>query len=127
MGLKGYLSSIGLGTFLAWFAWMVVLFNVNPADTGVAGLVMFYVTLSIALIGTLTIIMSTLRVYILKRKVPVREIRKALRHSVLFSIVAVVSLALSAAGKFHSWHVILLVAAACVIEYFFMQFHRERG
>lgn len=127
MGLKGYLSFIGLGTFLAWFAWVVILFNVSPKDTGMAGFIMFYVTLAIALIGTLTIMMTALRVYILKREVLGREIRKAFRHSVLFSVVAIVSLALSAVGKFHVLHIVLLVAVASIIEYFFLQFYRGRG
>lgn len=127
MGLKGYLSFIGLGTFLAWLSWVMILFNVSPKDSGFPGFLMFYITLSIAIVGTLTVIMTVLRVHILKRKVLGREIRKAFRHSVFFAVVMIVSLALSASSTFHAWHVILLVAIASIIEYFFLQFYRGRG
>jgi hypothetical protein len=126
MGLKGYLLFIALGTFLAWVAWVMILFNVNPEESGIAGLVMFFATLAVSIIGLLTIIMTVLRVYVLKREVFGREIRKAFRHSVLFGAIAIFSLALSSAGKFHAWHVIVLAAAALLVEYFFLQFHRER-
>ncbi|MBD3251850.1 hypothetical protein GF380_05380 [Candidatus Uhrbacteria bacterium] len=127
MGIKGYLSLIGLGTFLAWFAWVIILFNVSPKETGVAGLVMFYTTLAVALIGTLTVFMTTFRVYLLKRKVLGREIRKAFRHAVLFSVISIVSLILSSAGSFKVWHVVILVAVVSAMEYLFLQFHRGRG
>jgi hypothetical protein len=127
MGLKAYLSFIGLGTFLAWFAWIVVLFNVNPEESGIAGLIMFYLTLTVSVVGTLTVIMTVMRVYMLKREVLGREIRIAFRHSIMFGAIAVFSLVLSSAGKFHAWHVIVLAAIALLIEYFFLQFHRGRG
>lgn len=127
MGLRAYLSLIGLGTFLAWIAWGIILLNINPFDAGFAEFVMFYVTLAVALVGTLTLIMTVVRVYLLKRKVLVREIRMAFRHSVLFSVIAIVSLALSAAEKFTVWYAILLIAVAAIVEYFFLQFHGGRG
>ena len=127
MGLKGYLSYIGLGTFLAWFAWAIIILNVSPKESGIGALVMFYVTLAVALVGTLTLVMTILRVYIMQRKVIVREIRTGFRHSVLFALIAIVSLVLSAMERFTVWSIVILVAIISVVEYFFIQFHRGRG
>ena len=127
MGLKGYLSFIGLGTFLAWFAWSIIVFNVSPKETGIGAFIMFYVTLAVALVGALTLVMTVLRVYVLQRKVIVREIRTAFRHAILFAVIAITSLALSASERFTIWSIIILIAVVSVVEYFFIQFHRGRG
>ena len=127
MGLKGYLSLIGLGTVFAWIAWAIIILNISPVESGVTALVFFYVTLAAALVGTLTLIMTVLRVYLLRREVIVRETRTAFRHAVLFAVIAISSLILSAADRFSTWSIVLLVAIISVVEYFFIQFHRGRG
>jgi len=127
MGLRAYLSSIGLATVLAWFGWAMIILNIGPREAGVPGFVMFYATLVVALIGTLTFFFSVFRVYILRRSVIEREIRTAFRHGVLCSLIAIVSLALSSAGNFSAWYSFLLIAVASIIEYLFLQAHHGRG
>ena len=117
---------MGIGTILAWGSWIVILFQVSPAEGGIAGLAMFYATLAISLIGTITIIGTLIRIFLLKRRIHALEIRTSFRHAVLFSVVSIVSLMLSAAESFETYHIIILIAVASVIEYFFTQFQRKR-
>jgi len=117
MGIKGYFISIGIGTFLAWLAWGVVLFGVDPYESGLPGLVMFYGTLCIAISGVLTLSMSAIRLVVLKRPVIEREIHTAFRHAIFCSVSAVLLLALSAARLFSPWYAIVLVVVAAGIEF----------
>jgi len=88
---------------------------------------MFYLTLAIALTGTLTLVGSALRIVLLRREVRGREIRTAFRHAILFALVVTISLVLSRIGRFQTYHIIFLIAVASALEYFFLQFQRGRG
>lgn len=126
MGIGTFCSVMGLGTMFAWFAWALILMNTSPKEAGLAGFLIFYVTLAVALIGTMTLIGTLVRIYLFRRPVPGREIRTAFRHGILFALVAIGSLALSAAGDFQPWYLIVFIAVATLVEYFFLQFHRGR-
>ena len=109
---------------LAGIAWAMILINVSPEEAGAFGFTMFYVTLAVMLIGGLTISMTLVRIYLLKREVVSREVKKAFRHAVLFSLITVASLVL-AAGNHFSWIALVgMVAGASIIEYFFLQFRQ---
>jgi hypothetical protein len=125
MGLRGYLSLIGLGTALAAAAWGIVLFSVNPEEADILAFVMFYVTLAAMLVGMLTMIMTVARVYVLRREVIQREIQKAFRHALLFTAITVVSLFLAAGNRFSIITLVIMIAATSIIEYFFLQFSRR--
>ncbi|MFA5129623.1 MAG: hypothetical protein WC477_01740 [Patescibacteria group bacterium] len=117
MGLKKYFILIGIGTFLAWLAWGVVVVGVDPEQSGLAGLVMFYGTLCIAIAGALTLSMSAIRLVLLKRPVIEREIKTAFRHAIFCSIAAILLLILSAARLFSPWYAVALVVVAAGIEF----------
>lgn len=127
MGLRAYLSLIGLGTVLSWFAWSIVLFTMSPKESGWIGFFMFYVTFGTAIAGTLTILFSIIRIYFLRRKVIEREIRISFRHAVLCAFIATASLVISAAGRFSFWYMLGLLVVSVAIEYLFLQAHRGRG
>lgn len=127
MRIRAYLSLIGLGTCLAWIAWAIILLNIDPTEASAPEFGVFYTTLFFSLVGTLTFFMTIFRVFILRRKVIGREIRVAFRHSILFSVVAVFSLFLSAMERFSFWYTLLLLIGVAGIEYLFLQMHRGRG
>lgn len=127
MGLRAYLTCIGFGTLLACFAWGVVLVMMNPDESGWVGFTMFYVTFGMAIIGTLTILLSVMRIFALRRKVVEREVRTSFRHAILLSLIVISSLALSAAGHFSTWYMLGFLAVSIAVEYLFLQAHGGRG
>jgi hypothetical protein len=127
MGLRGYLFLIALGTALAWFSWSIVLFTMNPFDSGWIGFSMFYLTVGMALAGMLTIFFSCIRIYLLHRKVIEREIRISFRHAVLCAFIAIASLMLTASGHFSAWYMFGLLLLSVGVEYLFLQAHRGKG
>jgi hypothetical protein len=107
-----------LSTGFAWAAWLIVLCNVNPAETGIFGFVLFYITLVTGMIGSLSLVGVFYRVVLLKRRdVVSREVKVSFRHALLLSAVAVSSLALSSQGLLHWWVLLVLILVASMFEY----------
>ncbi|MEN9558377.1 MAG: hypothetical protein RL141_746 [Candidatus Parcubacteria bacterium] len=109
---------MAIGSAVAWGAWAVVLFNINPDEAGLAGVLLFFITLAMALMGTLSLGFAAFRVRVLgRRDVVSREIHAAFRHAFLFTFVAIASLVLSANDLLHTWHLMALVAFAVAVEF----------
>ncbi len=106
------------GTILAWGAWLAVLFNVNPSEAGWVGHGAFFLTLFLALVGTLGLLGTLMRVHVLKRaQVILREVNIAVRHAILLSAMMVFSLFLSVTGWFTWWSFLILLVCMVVFEY----------
>ncbi len=126
MSLRSFAIFMAIGTLLAWAAWGLILVNVNPFETSLGGLSLFYLTLAVAIVGTVTLSLAFIRVVIFRRsQVPSREIRIAFRHAVLFTTVALISLILSANGWVRTWHLVALVALAALAEGAFRSLQRR--
>lgn len=118
MSFGAYLLVMAMGTGLSWTAWYIVLNNVNPDESGPIGFAMFYVTLFVALIGTLGLIELLVRkAFKGSHPIPGRDVRMSFRRGVLLALVTTLSLFLTAQGLFMWWVLLLLAAAAGILEY----------
>ncbi len=118
---------MALGTAASFGAWIFVMSAAVPEEATAIDFVLFYLTMTVTLIGALALVGILYRVYVLKRQdVISREVLTSFRHAVLLSIVAAIALALSSQAKFHWWSLFVLIAIACVIEYVFLMTHRNR-
>ncbi len=122
-----YLWSMGGTTLLAWVGWLTVLFRLDPGETGIMGLVLFYITLFAALVGSIAVGGVLYRVLFLKRQqIVMREVRISFRHGIMLAFVAVATLALSAQNLLIWWNVLGLFAVLGVIEYVFVSMEESR-
>lgn len=60
MTFRQYLFTMLFGTALCWVSFGLVLLNIDPFHSNVAGFIFFYLSLFFALLGTLTVIWSAL-------------------------------------------------------------------
>ncbi len=120
MGFRSFLLLMSCATLLAWLAWGVVLFEVNPLESGVLGLLLFYLTLFAACIGAFFLLGVGYRLWIASQKMLLtREVQTAFRQSILLALVGVVSLAFSASGRW-SWGIFLImIVLTLAVEYAF--------
>lgn len=127
MGITGYLLTLTLSTAVAWIGWVTVLYQVNPDETGLVGFALFYLTLAVALFGTLTLLGTLVRV----RKqgqtaVLAREVKLAFRHSAILTTACVILLFLAANEKL-GWLSFLLVGVLAIgVEAGFLLFQSGR-
>lgn len=118
---------MGTGSVAAWLGWIMVLVRVDPIETGALGLLLFYVTLLAALVGTLSVGGVLYRLFVLKRQhVVMREARISFRHGLMLSSVAVISLALSAQSLLTWWNLLGLLCIVAVAEYIFVTMEESR-
>ena len=127
MSFKWYMWCMSLATLLAWAGWVMVLFTIDPMESGITSLILFYLTLFVAMIGTLSVFGVLYRVRFLKRdQLLIREVRIAFRHAVMLSSVGIVSLALSAQGLLTWWNFLALFVGVGIIEYIFLLMQESR-
>lgn len=118
MTFRMYLFLMSFSTVIAWIAWVIVIQNVNPNETGVLGFGLFYITLITGLVGVLSLCGIVYRVLILRRHaVLIREVKVSFRHALLLSAVAVSSLALAAHDLLRWWVLLVLIGIVSLIEY----------
>ena len=127
MHFKTFLWCMILATFAAWGGWLFVLFTVDPQEAGVIGAILFYITLFVALVGTMMAMGLLYRVILRKRQpVMAREVKISFRHSLMLSLMAMISLILSATGLLFWWNFLALVIVALAIEYGFLLVNESR-
>ena len=126
MTFKDYLIVMALATVGAWAGWVVVLVSINPSSAGWLGFLFFYLTLAIALIGTISICGAGIRVWFKREELISRHVSRSFRQSILLSSLVIGSLILSSHGLFTWWVMTLLVATVGLVELVFISAQRPR-
>jgi len=119
MTFKNFLIVMLIGTLGAWLAWAVILFSIDPVETSVIGFIFFYTTLVIALVGTFTIIGTSIRVLFRKKVVISRHVTTAFRQSILFSFLLIGTLIMISQDLLRWWSLVFFILVATLIELFF--------
>ena len=127
ISFQSYLVTMGAATIVAWMGWLITLFRVDPLETGILGLFLFYITLFTGLAGTFAVGGVLYRILILKRQdLVVREARISFRHGLMLALVAVVSLSLSAQSLLTWWNLLGVFLVIGIVEYVFLTMEESR-
>ncbi|MFH1867194.1 MAG: hypothetical protein ABIJ81_03905 [Patescibacteria group bacterium] len=124
MTLKQYLLLMFLGTLGAWAAWLTVIFYLTPESSGTLGLIFFYLSLFVAVVGTTTLIGFTFRYWLHKDEVVFRQVSISFRQGVLLGIVVILALILQAQRLLTWWNLGILLLALTIVEFFFLSMRR---
>jgi hypothetical protein len=124
---KQFLTLMLITTGAAWFAFGAVVWSIDPTRSGLLGFVFFYATLSLALVGTLTICGAGLRTLTNRDEVVSRHVSKAFRQAFLFTILVDLSLVLSSQGYFRWWTATILILLLAIVELVFLSAQRPRA
>ena len=98
MTFRFYLFIMTLATVAAWIAWVIVINAIDPVRAGVLGFILFFVTLAIALIGSLSILGIGIRVWLRPEGSIARQTSRSVRHAVLLTLLFSLSLLLASNG-----------------------------
>ena len=117
---------MGIGTALAWIAWLFVLQTMNPVEAGLTAFIFFYFTLFLSLVGTLSMLELIFRVGIRRDAMITREVRVSVRHAILLALGGSTALWLSS-NRALSWYwILLLIICMSVVEYLFLAVQTSR-
>ena len=119
-----YLKTMGSLTAVCWFAWIYLLFAINPDSTNWIGFLLFYLSLFLSLVGTAALIGFLIRFVGLKQILAFRSVKEAFRQSFLFALLIVISLILLSQDLFTWFNLLFLVIGLSILEFFLLSYSK---
>lgn len=116
MTFRHFLIVMTLATVFAWMSWIVVLVSIDPARSGGLGQLFFYLSLTGALFGTVSLSMAGIRIWLNRDHVISRQVAKSFRQGVLLTGLIIGALLLLPANLFRWWTIGLMVGFLALIE-----------
>jgi hypothetical protein len=119
MTLKSYLWGMKLGTLISIVGFSLVVYYVDPRQTGILGQILFYLVLFLSVSGIFTLILTGIR-----RNS--REDNKfiylgmSLRQGLLLGLLVIILLLLQSLKYLTWWDGLLTVAAIFLVELYFL-------
>ena len=120
MDLKKFLGYMIFSTLLCWFGWVMVLFFINPQESGILGFSLFYLILGLAVLGTITILGFWLRRLFYQKELAFEHVMVSFRQAIWISLIVIISLYLQSKQLLNWLNTILLVLGLGLIEFFFL-------
>lgn len=114
-----YISIIAFSGLMAWVAWVLIILKLNPYESTGLSLILFYITLMIALSCTLTVFGFYFRVWLFRNEIFYKHINIALRQGIFLSLIAIFCLVFQMMRVFTWWSGLLLVVIAILMEFYF--------
>lgn len=117
MTLRQYLILMTIGTAACWITWILIVFGTNPYSLGAIGLIFFYTSLFLALVGTFSVVGFLIRRATLKNDDLVfRKVKKTFRQGILSASLMLVVLMLLHVRLFTWWLAILIALFYAILE-----------
>lgn len=120
MSLRMYLIIMTLVSLFAWIAWFIVIHAIDPTKSGFLGYVLYFSTLGISFLSSVTLFGTLIRVWLKKDQVVYRHVVRSLRQGLIFTFLFLTALVLSGIGLLAWWVILLLVLIAVVLELIFL-------
>lgn len=96
-------------TFLCWVSWVFVIMNIDPYQTTSLGFVFFYVSLFLALLGTISLLTFLSYKLFASRDLPLfRYVQISFKQSLFATAFLVVFLYLQGRGYLNIWNALIL-------------------
>ncbi len=119
MTYRGYVSYMTLGTLMAVAVFLATIFSVSPYQ-GPAGILLFYLSLFLSLIGIFSLCGLGTRVLILRTKLMrLFVVRDSFRQAIFLSLFLIACLMLQKMVLLHWWSFVLLFVFVVSLEFFF--------
>lgn len=117
MTLRHYLILMSIGAFICWLAWFFVLGSIDPTQAKFFGFLFFYLSLFLALTGTISVIGFLIKKIILKEdQVVFHHVKSTFRQGTLTALLIIIGLILLQIKLLAWWSAILLVLFFATIE-----------
>jgi len=127
MNLKQYILIFAFGTTTAFISWIIVITQLNPTESGIAGLLAFYITFFAWFMGLLSIIGTSIRAANKDEKEHEEHpISRSLRQAFLLSVLVTSTLLLLSNGFLRLWILVLLIVSVGLIESFALSLKQKK-
>lgn len=116
-----------IGALTAWGAWGFVLVRFDPLVDGFIVHGLFYLSLALALIGTLTLLGLRIHTWRTGRMASRSEMGQIVRQGALVTFFVVMILTLAAWRLLRWWNIVPLALLTFTVELFFSSLHKRHN
>lgn len=120
MTLRTYLIALAAATLVCWASFAMILFYLSPLDSSWIGPTFFFVTLFFSLIGTITLLGFSFRIFFARNEMVFSALNTSFRQGMLIALAIVGSLVLQAFRMLTWWDAALFIIALALLELFFI-------
>jgi len=125
MTFKQFILTMLAATAVVWLAWIFILFNIDPTNSGWSGFWFFYITFGMALVGSLSVLGTIIRRRFKPTDLVSRQVLVSFRQSLWLTFIIVVSLVLLSQGVFRLWIITLVILVFAFLELAFLSARRQ--
>jgi len=115
-----YLLYVGIAGIISWAAWFIVLNKLDPFESTMLALSLFFISLFFALSCTFTIIGFYFRLWLNKNEVYSNHIAIAFRQGIELTIIALGSILFLILKVLNWWSGLLLILCVSLVELYFV-------
>lgn len=125
MSLKQLGLIVSGATVIFWLCLAFVLLEVDPFTSGKLGIIVFYLSLFFALLGSFFVPITLVRRIINKEELEYNIVKASIRQSIFFSFTIVVVLFLQSKHFLTWWNLLFLVLLVTLAEYLFLSVKKK--
>lgn len=125
MTLGKYLFLMILATLLCWGAWVLVVFFIDPENSGLIGILIFYLAGFLAIVGAASIIGFLARRVFNRFEHTFLQVKNSFRQAIWFGILIVGSLFLQSKDLIAWWNLVVLILVLVFMEAMWVVFNKE--
>ena len=120
MTLKSYIWGIRIITLISLVALGVVIYYVDPENSGLIGILLFYLVAFFVLSGIFNLILIFLRRKLLGSEMAVKNIDLSFRQGILLAVMIIAIMILQSYRMLIWWDALLVIAGVFLIELYFL-------
>lgn len=117
MSVRGYALLLTVATLLSWIAFGAIIITLNPQETGGIGIGLFYISFSLACIGTFSLAGFLIRSVFLKKEDVLTRIGIAFRQAIFFTLLLDGFLFLQSMRLLTWYNTAFLIIALAIAEF----------
>jgi hypothetical protein len=114
-----------LCTIVSWAVWGTVVSLVDPDTGGIIGVLFFYTSLGLALVGTNSVIGLLIRSRLNRTELISRLAAISFRQALWFSLVIILAMILQSYKMLTWWIMAIAVLVLVITEFFFLSLKRR--
>lgn len=123
-----YVAYMLIGTLMACAVWLWTLFSINPDTSGLTGILLFYVSFALMLVGFFALLGLFVRVVLFRtQEMKVYVVKTTFRQGVLLAIMAESVLLFQKYGLMTWWSFALLFVLVISLEFFLSAGHHVKN
>ena len=126
MSLRLYLLIMSAMTALCAFAFGYIVWTVNPETTNGTGLVLFYLSLFLSVVGLAAIIGFIVRFVIFRHELAINTVKVAFRQSFFFAGFIAAALYLLSRNLLSWLNLSIMIIGLSALEFFLLSYGRSK-